>query len=353
MAPSAQHTPPHSTSPPGSLIHIGKKKREKISITLFSYNEASFEERKLSSIEELFQLSPDGNVWWVNIDGLHDIHTIQTIGTHFNIHDLILEDILDTNQRPKVEETDTYLSVIVKMLHHNKHNNINTEQVSIIVGADYVISFQEYLGDVFEPIRDRIRHNKGRIRKMGADYLGYSLIDALIDNYYVILEKLGDRIEDLETTVINKPSPATLKLIYNLKREILNIRKSIWPLREIIGNLQRASTRLINEDISPYLKDLYDHIAQVIDTTETFREMVSGLLDIYLSSVSNKMNEVMKVLTIIATIFIPITFIVGLYGMNFKYMPELEWYWGYFAVLLIIVIIVISLIIFFKKKKWL
>jgi magnesium transporter len=352
MAKSAKHIP-HSTSPPGSLIHIGKKKREKIRITLFSYNADSFEEKELSSIEELVHLKNNGTIWWINIDGLHDIPTIQTIGARFHIHDLILEDILDTNQRPKVEETDAYLSAIVKMLHHNEHNDINTEQVSLIIGADYVISFQEYRGDVFEPIRERIRQNKGRIRKMGADYLGYSLIDALIDNYYVILEKLADRIEELEALVINKPSPTTLKLIYNLKREILNIRKSVWPLREIIGNLQRAGMHIISQAISPYLKDLYDHIAQVIDTTETFREMVSGLLDIYLSSVSNKMNEVMKVLTIIATIFIPITFLVGLYGMNFKYMPELEWQWGYFAVLLIIVIIVIGLIIFFKKKKWL
>jgi len=352
MVKSTKQISPHTTSPPGTLIHIGKKKREKIRITLFSYNAEAFEDKEFSSIEKLLRLKNNGNVWWINIDGLHDISAIQTIGTHFHIHDLILEDILDTNQRPKVEETDKYLSAVVKMLHPNE-NSIQAEQVSLIIGSDYVISFQEYQGDVFEPIRDRIRQSKGRIRSMGADYLGYSLIDALVDNYYVILEKLGDRIEELEEIVINKPSPPTLKLIYDLKREILNIRKSVWPLREIINNLQRARTSLISEAISPYLKDLYDHIAQVIDTTETFREMVSGLLDIYLSSVSNKMNEVMKVLTIIATIFIPITFIVGLYGMNFEFMPEIGWHWGYFAVLLLIVIIVTGLLLFFKKKKWL
>jgi magnesium transporter len=353
MAKSEKARLQHTSSPPGTLVHIGKKKREKAQISFFRYNAGSYEEKELSALSELPAHAAPGDVWWINIDGLHDISLIEAVGKRFHVHELILEDILDTNQRPKVEETENNLSLIVKMLHYNNGAGIRGEQVSLVIGTYYVISFQEYRGDVFEAIRDRIRGQKGRIRRMGADYLGYCLIDALVDNYFLILENLGDRIENLEETVMKQPTPDRLKHIYALKRELLYLRKSVWPMREIINNLQRGGTHLLSPAISLYLKDLYDHIAQVIDTTETFREMVSGLLDIYLSSLSNKMNEIMKVLTIIATIFIPITFIVGVYGMNFPNMPEIHWKWGYLAVWGLIVGIVIVLLLFFKKKKWL
>ncbi len=353
MARSVKHSMYQTGSPPGTLIHIGKRKREKVRITFFRYNAEHYDEKEISSLSELPAKRVPGEIWWINIDGLHDISLIEAVGRYFHIHDLILEDILDTNQRPKLEETENNLSLIVKMLHNDKNNGIYGEQVSLVIGGDYLISFQEYRGDVFEPIRERIRNNKGRVRGMGIDYLGYCLLDALVDNYFLVLENLGDRIEELEETVITRPSHDILKQIYSLKRELLYLRRSVWPLREVVNNLQRGGSRLVSPAISLFLKDLYDHIAQVIDTTETFREMVSNLLDIYLSSLSNKMNEIMKVLTIIATIFIPITFIVGVYGMNFTNMPEITWPWGYPVVWLVIIIIVVGLLLFFKKKKWL
>lgn len=223
----------------------------------------------------------------------------------------------------------------------------------MILGSDFVISFQEREGDVFNPIRERIRSGKGRIRKMGADYLAYALVDAIVDNYFIILEKLGEKIEDIEEELVTDPSPETLQAIHNLKREMIFLRKSVWPLREVVSGMERGESALLKETTGVYLRDVYDHTIQVIDTIETFRDMLSGMLDIYLSSVSNRMNEVMKVLTIIATIFIPLTFIAGIYGMNFQYIPELGWRWGYFAVLFVMVIIGIGMVTHFRKKKWL
>ena len=237
------------------------------------------------------------------------------------------------------------------MLYQPK-DEILAEQVSIILGKNYVISFQETSGDVFQTIRDRIRHGKGRIRKMGADYLAYALIDSIVDNYYIVLEKLGDKLEEIEDNVVNNPTPDTLKIIHGMKRELIFLKKQIWPLREVINNLYRAETTLIKKSTNIFVRDLYDHTIQVIDTIETFREMNTGMLDIYLSSISNKMNEVMKVLTIFAAIFIPLTFIAGVYGMNFQYMPELGWQWGYFTVIGFIVIVGIILLFYFKNKKW-
>jgi magnesium transporter len=232
-------------------------------------------------------------------------------------------------------------------------NEINSEQVSIIFGQNFVISFQEKEGDVFNPIREMIRTGKGRIRKMGADYLAYSLIDAIVDSYFIILEKLGENIEDIEDTMIANPTPETLQAIHRLKRKMILLRKSVWPLREVVSAIERSDSSLIQKPTRIYLKDVYDHTIQVIDTVETFRDVLSGMLDVYLSSISNKMNEIMKVLTIIATIFIPLTFIAGVYGMNFEYMPELKWQWGYPVIWFVMLIIGISMLAYFRKKKWL
>jgi magnesium transporter len=265
-----------------------------------------------------------------------------------------MEDIINREQRPKIDDLENYLFLVLKMLQYDeKEQKIKFEQVSLILGSTYVISFQEREGDVFNIIRKRIKEGKGRIRKMDSDYLAYSLIDAIVDNYFSILEKIGERIEDIEGEVITNPSPETLQSIYSLKRDLIFLRKSVWPLREVITKMERGEIKLITKPTELFLRDVYEHTIQVIDTIESFRDMISGLLDIYLSSISNKMNEVMKVLTIIATIFIPLTFIAGIYGMNFQNMPELGWHWGYFIVLCVMLVIGITMIIYFKRKNWL
>ncbi len=340
--------------PPGTLVHIGEKKTEKVRITLIDYTEQDFQERTVDNIEECFPFKETPSITWINIDGLHQIETIEKIGRHFELHPLILEDILNTGQRPKHEDYEKYLFTVLKMLSYRDENQcIQSEQVSLILGKNVVISFQEAVGDVFEQIRDRIRHAKGRIRKMSADYLAYALIDAIVDNYFVILERLGEQVEFIEEELITKPTEKTLQQIHGIKQELLFLRKSVWPLRELTSNLEKTESPLIMDATKPYLRDVYDHTIQIIDTVESFRDMVSGMLDIYLSSISNRMNAVMKVLTIIATIFIPLTFIAGIYGMNFKGMPELEWKWGYPIVLIVMAVVGITMLIYFKRKKWL
>jgi magnesium transporter len=253
-----------------------------------------------------------------------------------------------------MEDFGDYLFMVLKMLRYDEEETeTKTEQVSLILSSNYVISFQESEGDVFDFVRDRIRSDCGRIRKMGVDYLAYSLIDAIVDNYFMVLEKIGEKIEDIEDELIKNPTPEVLHTIHRLKRELIFLRKSVWPLREVISRLERWESPLINKSIDIYLRDVYDHTIQVIDALETFRDMLSGMLDIYLSSVSNRMNEVMKVLTIIATIFIPLTLVAGIYGMNFKYMPELDWFWGYPIVYMIMLAIGVVMLIYFRKKKWL
>jgi magnesium transporter len=335
-------------------MHIGERKQETARITVLDYDEKSFQENQFDRIEECFQFKTTPTVSWINIDGLHDISIIEKAGEHFELHPLILEDTLNTGQRPKCEDYDTCLFVVLKMLSYDDQSaSIQSEQVSLILGDNFVISFQEQTGDVFEQIRDRIRNAKGRIRKMGPDYLLYALLDAIVDSYFSILEKLGEKIEVLEEDIFGEPTEKNLKQIHDLKREMVFLRKSVWPLRELISGLQRGESSFIKETTGIYLRDVYDHTIQVIDTVESFRDTVSGMLDIYLSSISNRMNGVMKVLTIIATIFIPLTFVAGIYGMNFKYMPELEWKWGYFGVWTVMLIMGICMLVFFRKKKWL
>jgi magnesium transporter len=340
--------------PPGTLVHIGDRKVERTKITLIDYDEAQLQEKELETVDECFPFKDKPTVTWINIDGIHQVEIIEKIGRHFNIHPLILEDILNTGQRPKMEDFEDYIFVVVKMIYYDeKDNEIKAEQLSLLIGPNFVISLQEKEGDVFDPVRDRIRKAKGRIRKMKADYLAYALLDTIVDHYFVVLEKLGEKIEDMEEELVTNPTPETLQTIHTLKRDLISLRKSIWPLREVVNNMERGESSLINESTGIYLRDVYDHTIQVIDTIETFRDMVSGMLDIYLSSISNKMNEVMKVLTIIATIFIPLTFIAGLYGMNFKYIPELEWHWGYPVLLFVMAGIGFLMLVYFRRKRWL
>lgn len=339
---------------PGTLIHIGEQKRENTKITLIDYDETQFKEIELSSIEECSSFKDKPTITWINIDGIHNVEVIEKTGKCFNLNPLLLEDILNTDQRPKMEDYDSYLFIVLKMISYNDvDREIKTEQISLVLGRNYVISFQETGGDVFEYIRDRIRKNMGRIRKLGADYLIYSLLDVIIDNYFIVLEKLGESIDILEEELIRNTKPETLGYLHRLKSEMIFLRKSVWPLRELIGTLERGESALIEKSTRLYLRDVYDHTIQVIDSVETFREMLSGMLDIYLSSISNKTNEIMKVLTMIATIFIPLTFIVGLYGMNFEFMPELKCKWGYPLVLVFMAAIAAFMLRYFKKKKWL
>jgi magnesium transporter len=345
----------HKTGlPPGTLVHVGERRVEKPRIRIIDYDETQLEEKEAQSIEECFPFKDKPTITWINIDGIHEPEIIEKIGNHFLVHPLVLEDILNTGQRPKLEESKDYLFIVLKMLQYDETTSeINAEQVSLIVGSNFVISFQESEGDVFDHVRERIRKTAPRVRFMGADYLGYALVDAVVDGYFSILENLGEQIESLEDKLLRAPSSENLASLHELKRELVFMRRSVWPLREVVGGFDRLESELVHDFTRPYLRDLYEHAVQVIDTVETFRDMVSGLLDVYLSSVSNRMNEVMKVLTIIATIFIPLTFIAGIYGMNFEFMPELEWHWGYFAVLLIMTVIVIFMAFYFRRKKWL
>jgi magnesium transporter len=291
-------------------------------------------------------------VSWVNVDGINQMALLKKLGDCFGIHPLVLEDIANTEQRPKAEEYEDYLFLVLKVL-SPAPAGITREQISLVLGKNWLITFQEGLeGDPFGPVRTRLENGQGRIRGEGADYLAYSLIDVVVDNYFHVLEQVAESIEAIEEELIVAPTQRTLAEIYRLKRELLFIHKAVWPLREVVSSMIRRESPLVKDQTIIYLRDVYDHTIQVIETLETLREMLSGMLDIYLSSVSNRMNSIMKVLTIIATIFMPLTFIAGLYGMNFKYMPELEQHWGYPAVLMLMAVVTVGMLIFFRRKRW-
>ena len=340
--------------PPGSLVHVGERKAERVRITVLDYNEAGVEEREARTVEECFPFRDKPTVTWINVDGIHDTSVIETLGAHYGIHPLILEDILNTNQRPKMEDMGDYIYIVLKTLEGGPGSSAEAmEQNSFVVGSNFVLSLQEKEGDAFGAVRDRIRKGGNRIRRLGPDYLVYGLIDAIVDSYFTVLERVGERIEKLEEELIANPSPQTLHGIHALKNEMLFLRKAVWPLRELINAMERTESELVKRETRIFFRDIYDHVIQVIDTVETYREMLAGMFDTYLSSVSNRMNEVMKVLTIIATIFIPLTFLAGVYGMNFQHMPELGWRWAYPAVWAVMLAVAAAMLVFFKKKKWL
>jgi magnesium transporter len=341
--------------PPGTLVHIGAKKAGASRIRILDYDEHGVREKKEALLNECVPFRDTDSVTWIDIEGLQDVGLLDHLGNTYGLHPLILEDILNTDQRPKSDDMESYIYVVLKMLDFDPASlEIVSEQVSIVFGRNFVISIQEGReGDLFEPLRERIRNGKGRIRKLGPDYLAYSLLDTIIDHYFLILEKFAERIETLEENLISDPRPETLRQIHSMKREMIFLRKSAWPLRELIYNLEKSDSDLIQSATKIFLRDIYDHAVHIIDSIETYREMLSSMLDIYLSSVSNRMNQVMKVLTIIATIFMPLTFLAGLYGMNFKFMPEIGWRWGYPMVLLIMSTVAAVMLYLFRKKKWL
>lgn len=327
-------------------------------ITVIDYDDQNFHEVEVKDVAECFPFKQKPTVTWINIDGLHQLDVLEKLGSCYGIHPLVLEDIL-TDQRPKVEDYDDYIFIVLKMLYYNENGDdtlgdtkIDVDQVSMILGPNFIISFKEKEVDVFNPLRDRLRMARGRIRRQGADYLAYSMMDSIVDHYFVIMEKLGERFEELEDMVVANPEPGILPTIYNLKRDMLFMRKSVWPLREAISRLQRTDSHLVSETTKIYLRDVYDHTIQVIENIETFRDMSASLLETYLSSLSNKLNEVIKLLTVISTIFIPLTFLAGVYGMNFRFMPELESPWGYPAVLMLMLLVMVVMLAYFRRKEW-
>jgi len=337
--------------PPGTLVHIGEKKPAKVTIAAFNYAGTRCDEL-LDQPPNALTPPTDGSVTWVDIGGVHNVEILESLGKQFHLHSLLLEDIANTDQRPKLDDYETCLFLVLKMLSVTDQQEIVVEQVSLVLGPNFVLSFQENGADVFTPVRDRLRGGKGRLRQSGADYLFYALIDAIVDQYFEVLEALSEKIEALQDLVVSDPRPETLHKIHSLKRQLLFLRRAVWPLREAANSLSRSECLFLQESTKVFFRDVYDHVIQIVDTIETLREMVSTSPDIYLSSTPPRLNAVMKVLTIITTIFMPLTFIVGIYGMNFERMPELKWEWGYPLVLGLMVAIVIAMLGFFKGKKW-
>jgi len=343
-------------TPPGTLRPPDVVRTEKVTVTVMDYTPEAVFEKEVASVEETFPLRDRASVTWINVSGLQDVDLLQKLGNHFGLHPLALEDVLNVGQRPKMEDYEDHYFIVMKDVRLETH--FQPEQVSLFLGKGWIITLQETVGDPFEPVRERIRKGKGRLRKMGADYLAYALMDALVDGAFPILEKLGERIEGLELELVERPSQKTLHEIHRLKRELLYLRRSAWPQREVINALQREESQLVRPETRVYLRDCYDHTIQILDMVETYRDLTAGMIEVYLSSVSNRMNEIMKVLTVLASIFIPLTFLVGLYGMNFNTaaspwnMPELNWYWGYPALLGVMAALVVFMLVYFRRKGW-
>jgi len=338
--------------PPGTLVYTGDRVQG-ARITIAEYDKETFTERELASLAECPLVHGRPTVTWINVSGISHVENLEKLGECFKLHPLVLEDILNIDQRPKVEDYGDYLFIVLKKIDQDpKTGEITVDQISLILGPNYVISFQEGDGGGFAPIRERLAAAKGRLRQEGADYLIYALIDLIVDHYFVVLEAFGERLEFLEDEVVKQPGPQTLQEVHRFKNDMILLRKSMWPLREVVSRLERRESPLIKESTALYFKDVFDHTIVAIDTVETYRDILSGMLDIYLSSVSNRLNEVMKVLTVIATIFMPLTFLAGLYGMNFKFMPELEWRYGYFTVLIFMVAVAILMLVYFRRRKW-
>lgn len=338
--------------PPGTLVHIGERKTEKVTITTFHYTGTGCEEQQSEQPDHLAPPA-DESVVWINVGGVHKVEVVEALGKQFSLHPLLLEDVANTDQRPKLDDYETYFFLVMKMLSLTNRQEIAAEQVSLVLGRNYVLSFQENGTDVFQPVRERLRGGKGRLRQSGADYLLYALVDAIVDQYFAVLELLSEKIEVLQQAVVADPKPETLKDIHALKRQLLFLRRAVWPLRDVMNNLSRLDCPFLQQPTKVFFRDVYDHVVQIVDTIETLREMVSASLDIYLSSVSYRLNAVMRMLTVITTIFMPLSFIASIYGMNFEHMPELKSEWGYPVVLGVMVAVGISMLVVFKNKRWL
>lgn len=340
--------------PPGEIVHVGERKTEPVQMRVIDYDDGSITEREVERVEELYPYRDAPTVSWINVDGVHDTALIEQIGKHFGLHPLVLEDIANTGQRPKVEEHDDRLFIVTKMVYvAEERARLHAEQVSLIVGPRFVLSFHEDPGDVFEPVRQRLRQHRGRIRKADADYLAYSLLDVIVDHYFIVLEQIGEEIEEMEEHVLSDPSQEAQQHINRLRRDLVLMRRVAWPMRELLSVLNRTDSPLVSESTRPFFRDVYDHAVQVLDIVESLRDVMAGLTDLYMTSLSNRLNEVMKVLTIVGTIFIPLTFLAGIYGMNFEYMPELQYPYAYPIALLGMAAIGVAMAVFFHRKNWL
>ncbi len=339
---------------PGTIHYTGFKADKPLSLELFGYTKDKLEHLELFSIEDALGYHKKGHIFWLNFNGLNHVEEIGIVGKHYNLHPLVLEDIANVTQRPKLDEYEDYLFIIVKMLYYDQKENLVVEQISFVLGEDFVLSFQESEGDVLDPVRDRLKKSQGRVRFMHADYLLFALIDSIIDHYYTILESLGDKIEGLESDLFNgMEKPDTVQRIQELKREVLRVRRAVLPLRELVNKIEKYDNRLITSNSKIYYRDLYDSIIQISEQIDIYREMIWGLMDMHMNALSMKMNQVMKVLTVMASIFIPMTFLAGIYGMNFENIPELKYHYGYYIFWGVMILIVLGMIIYFRRKKWL
>jgi magnesium transporter len=339
---------------PGTLVKTDQTYSVPSKVTVITYNQATISEKANVPIADALLPANDAVVTWIHVDGIQGTSTIEAIGKHFNLHPLVLEDVVTSGQRPKLEDYGDYLFITINMLSMDEQSReVRSDELSLLFGSNFVLTLHDTAKDIFEPVRERLRKAGGRLRTYGADYLAYALLDTVVDNYFVVFERLGEHFEELQDNVVIDPSPETLSAIQHFKNELLILRKSVWPVRDIMSGMQRNESKLVTRTTELYLRDVHDHAMQMMDTIETFRDMLSGMLDIYLSSTSNRLNAVMKVLTIIATIFIPLTFLAGVYGMNFKYMPELEWRWGYPLLWVIMISVSVGMMVWFRRKKWL
>ncbi len=338
--------------PPGTLVLVGNQREEPVTIELIDYSEDKAEITDVANVEDLHQCLETSTVSWVNINGIHNTEAIGAIGKVYGIHSLVLEDILNTDHRPKVEPFEDYVFFTMKMMWYGDDDELEKEQISIVFGKPYVLCFQERKGDIFDPIRERISTDSGLIRKKGTDYLVYRLIDSVVDNYFIIIERIEERVEDLEEAIIADAEGDHMLAIQQMKREIIVLKRALLPLREAVSGLEKGVSELVDSENEKYFRDVYDHLIQISDNLETNREVLSGLMDMHVANMSNRMNQVMKVLTVIATIFIPLTFIAGIYGMNFDNMPELHWKYGYYGVWSLMLIVFLAMLVFFRRKKW-
>ena len=354
MSESLSFASEKSGLPPGSLVHVGEVHTHEHKISVVSYNKSTLRRHTVKSIEELLPYKTTDTITWVIVDGLKDVSIIDAIGQYFDIHSLVLEDILNTHQRPKFEDFNDYLYIVIKAITlNNEAFNIEYEQISLLILNNFVFTFTEKPNELFDPILNRLDNDKSQIRNLGTDYLAYLIMDTVVDEYFAVQDTFDDLIESVEDTLLSDPSSETLATIQKIKRELIFLRRSVSPLRELLAGIQRSESPLINEKTRRYFGDVYDHAIRIIEAIESYRDLIAGMLDIYLSSVSNKMNETMKVLTVFASIFIPLTFLAGVYGMNFEYMPELKWRWAYPTLWIFFISVSVFLLRFFKKKKWL
>jgi magnesium transporter len=340
--------------PPGSLVYTGDAKAPVPRVTMLDYDENRVVEKDLVRVDDCIPFKDERTVTWINVDSVTEPGLLENFGRVMGFHALMLEDILNTDQRPKFEDYGDYIYIVVRMLDYDaKKGELDIEQLSLVFGSNYVITFQERAGDFFDPVRERIRKSLGRIRKLGTDYLAYAILDIIVDHYFVVLEKLGEKIEQLEDIVITNPGQDTVRAVHALKREMIFVRKSVWPLREVVTSLQRSESALVHESNAAYFRDLHDHIMQVTDGVDAFRDLLNGMLDSYYSTITTRTNSIMKVLTLFSAIFMPLNFIAGIFGMNFQHFPELEWHYGFQGSLILMTVITIVMVAIFRWKKWL